>query len=79
MSARGAIRSTRATSGALLAAFVVYLAYAGYDWMWELTAVGVFALIAVSIAIGVRGPRAGRRARLARAGRRSAWSRWSSA
>ncbi|MEA2133413.1 MAG: hypothetical protein QOC68_1322, partial [Solirubrobacteraceae bacterium] len=41
--------------GALLAAFVVYLAYAGYDWMWELTAVSVFPLIAVSIAIAAAG------------------------
>jgi len=41
--------------GALLAAFVVYLAFAGYDWMWELTAVSAFALIAVSIAIGSAG------------------------
>ena len=34
--------------GALLACFVVYLAYAGYDWMWELTAVSVFGLVAAS-------------------------------
>jgi O-Antigen ligase len=55
--------------GALLAAFVVYLAYAGYDWMWELTAVSVFALIAVSIAIAsagrIRGGGLGWPARLA--------------
>ena len=41
--------------GALLACFVVYLAYAGYDWMWELTAVSVFGLVAASIAIGSAG------------------------
>jgi hypothetical protein len=41
--------------GALVACFVVYLAYAGYDWMWELTAVSVFGLIAASIAIGSAG------------------------
>ena len=65
--------------GALLAAFVVYLAYAGYDWMWELTAVSVFGLVAASIAIGSAGRGARRRARLARPRRRSAWSRWSPA
>ena len=41
--------------GALLATFVVYLAYAGYDWMWELTAVSLFGLVAVAIAIGSGG------------------------
>jgi tetratricopeptide (TPR) repeat protein len=41
--------------GALLAAFVVYLAYSGFDWMWELTAVSLFGLVAVAIAIGSAG------------------------
>ena len=37
--ARGEIPVQAGLLGALLAAFVVYLAYAGFDWMWELTAV----------------------------------------
>jgi tetratricopeptide (TPR) repeat protein len=44
---------------ALLATFAVFLAYAGYDWMWELTAVSMFGLVAASIAVGAAGtPRA---------------------
>jgi Tfp pilus assembly protein PilF len=38
--------------GVLLAGFVIFLAYAGFDWMWEETAVAVFGLAAASIAIG---------------------------
>ena len=54
-SAHVAIRVDAGYLGALLACFVVYLAYAGYDWMWELTAVSVFGLVAASIAIGSAG------------------------
>ena len=42
--------------GALLAAFVVFLAYAGYDWMWEETAVAVFGLWPLSDRPGVGEP-----------------------
>lgn len=48
---RRARRATTAgAAGALLAVFIVYLLPASVDWMWESTAVTVFALGAVAIA-----------------------------
>jgi tetratricopeptide (TPR) repeat protein len=41
---------------ALSAAFVAYLFHAGVDWMWELTAVTVFALALVAIAAASAAP-----------------------
>jgi hypothetical protein len=37
-------------SAAAIAAFVVFLAYAGVDWMWELSAVGTLALGSAAVA-----------------------------
>ncbi len=42
--------TTAGVAGALLAVFVVYLLHASVDWMWESTAVTVFALGAMAIA-----------------------------
>lgn len=39
-----------AAGSALIAVFVVFLAYAGIDWMWELGAVGALALGGVAVA-----------------------------
>jgi O-Antigen ligase len=39
-----------AAGSALLAVFVVFLAYAGIDWMWELGAVGTLAIGGVAVA-----------------------------
>jgi hypothetical protein len=39
-----------AAGSALIAAFVVFLAYAGIDWMWELGAVGALAIGGVAVA-----------------------------
>jgi hypothetical protein len=39
-----------AAGSALIAAFVVFLAYAGIDWMWELGAVGTLAIGGVAVA-----------------------------
>src|SRR5581483_9700669 len=49
-------RSDRGAAGALIATFVVFLWQAGVDWMWELTAVGAFAIggIALLAAAGGR-------------------------
>lgn len=48
------VRARRTASagiaGALLAVFIVYLLHASVDWMWESTAVTVFALAAIAIA-----------------------------
>lgn len=41
---------TAGAAGALLAAFIVYLLHASVDWMWESTAVTVFALGAIAVA-----------------------------
>ena len=49
------IRSQPGYLGALVASFVVYLAYAGYDWMWELTAVSMLAWSPPAIALGSAG------------------------
>jgi hypothetical protein len=38
----------------LIGAFAVFLFAAGVDWMWESTAVGVFAVAAAAISIGAR-------------------------
>jgi len=43
-------RSQLAASVGLVAAFCVFLVQAGVDWMWESTAVSVFALMGISIA-----------------------------
>jgi O-antigen ligase len=48
----------------LLAAFVVFLAYAGYDWMWESTAVAVFALAIATVALAGSSQPLDRRLRL---------------
>lgn len=40
---------------ALTAAFVVFLFYAGVDWMWESAAVSVLALAAIALAAAARG------------------------
>ena len=39
-----------AVGSALIAAFVVFLAYAGFDWMWELGAIGTLAIGGVAVA-----------------------------
>jgi hypothetical protein len=39
-----------AIGSALIAAFVVFLAYAGIDWMWELGAIGTLAIGGVAVA-----------------------------
>jgi tetratricopeptide (TPR) repeat protein len=39
-----------AAGSAVIAAFVVFLAYAGIDWMWELGAVGTLAIGGVAVA-----------------------------
>jgi hypothetical protein len=39
-----------AAGSALIAAFVVFLAYAGIDWMWELGAIGTLAIGGVAVA-----------------------------
>jgi hypothetical protein len=43
-------RREAAIGSALIAAFVVFLAYAGIDWMWELGAIGTLAIGAVAVA-----------------------------
>jgi tetratricopeptide (TPR) repeat protein len=39
-----------AAGSAVLAAFIVFLAYAGIDWMWELAAVGALAIGGAAVA-----------------------------
>jgi hypothetical protein len=39
-----------AAGSAMIAAFVVFLAYAGVDWMWELGAIGTLAIGGVAVA-----------------------------
>jgi tetratricopeptide (TPR) repeat protein len=39
-----------AAGSAVLAAFVVFLAYAGIDWMWELAAIGTLAIGGAAVA-----------------------------
>jgi Tfp pilus assembly protein PilF len=43
-------RRELAAGSAMIAAFLVFLAYAGIDWMWELGAIGTLALGAVAVA-----------------------------
>ncbi len=43
-------RRELAVGSALIAAFVVFLAYAGVDWMWELGAIGTLAIGCISVA-----------------------------
>lgn len=43
--------SARGIQGGLVAVFIVFLFQAGVDWMWESTAVTVFALTAVAVSI----------------------------
>lgn len=43
-------RRELAAGSALIAAFVVFLAYAGIDWMWELGAVGTLAIGGIAVA-----------------------------
>jgi hypothetical protein len=53
-------RATAGASAAFLAAFIVYLLTATFDWMWEVTAVTVLALsgvAAVSLRLSERLPR----------------------
>lgn len=45
-------RSTAGLSAAFLALFAVYLLHATVDWMWEVTAVTMFAVCAVAILSG---------------------------
>lgn len=51
--------ATAGLAGGLLTAFVVFAVYAGYDWMWESTAVAAFGLAAGAVLLA-----AGSRARL---------------
>ena len=50
-----------AVGGAVISAFVVFLAYAGVDWMWELGAVGTLAIGGISAAAAGGFERAGSR------------------
>lgn len=43
-------RRERAAGSAMIAAFVVFLAYAGIDWMWELGAIGTLAIGGIAAA-----------------------------
>jgi O-Antigen ligase len=43
-------RREMAAGSALIAAFVVFLAYAGIDWMWELGAIGTLAVGGIAVA-----------------------------
>jgi hypothetical protein len=50
-----ALRSTgdaRVTTSALTGAFVAYAVAAGFDWVWELTAVGVVGVAALALVTG---------------------------
>lgn len=52
LSLRSELRRGRTVGAqaAMLAAFLAYLVHAGVDWMWELTAVSVLALVAGALA-----------------------------
>ncbi len=49
-SARWRRRRELAVGSAMIAAFVVFLAYAGVDWMWELGGVGTLAIGGIAVA-----------------------------
>jgi len=50
--ARKAAGNAQVTGAALSAVFVAYGAAAGFDWVWELTAVGVLAIVALALVCG---------------------------
>lgn len=50
--ARGAEGDPRVTTAALSAVFAGYTAAAGFDWVWELTAVSVLAVAALALVSG---------------------------
>ena len=59
---RRARRSADVAAGvAMTAAGIVFLVEAGYDWMWELSAVSALGLASLGVALGGRLERTGRR------------------
>ena len=42
----------RVTTAGLVAAFTAFAVAAGFDWVWELTAVGVLGVIALALLTG---------------------------